>query len=540
MVKQVNEVAKAEKPIGGGRVIAMKKICRRFTVPWLGLVAVTLVPAGLAQIGREVAIPVHLQDGQEFQLSIPDLVKFGEKLFKANWTIQEGGGRPLVKGTGAPLSDPSDPLVFPRNFNRISAPDSNSCAGCHNLPNVGGGGDRVTEVFVLGQRFDFATFDHSDPIPTKGAMNEAGNFVTFQQIANERKTISMNGSGFIDMLARQITADLQAIRDTTLPGGSRVLHSKGISYGVIRRNIDGTWDTSQVEGIPAPSLATTDASHPPSLIIRPFHQVGNVNSVRVFTVNAFTHHHGIQPEERFGVGVDADGDGFVNELTRADVTAATIFQVTLPVPGRVIPRDLPIRAAVQLGEERFAQIGCASCHIPALPLTNKGWIYTEPNPFNPPGNLRPSDGVPILSVDLTSDELPQPRLKPRNGVVLVPAFTDLKLHDITSGPNDPNAEPLDQNAPAGSRKFLGGNTKFITRKLWGTANQGPFMHHGKFMTMREAVLAHSGEALASRQAFQALSDSERDAVIEFLKTLQVLPPGTECGVVDESGNCEGD
>ena len=56
------------------------------------------------------------------------------------------------------------------------------------------------------------------------------------------------------------------------------------------------------------------------------------------TNNAFNQHHGIQSEERFGIGVDADGDGFVNELTRADVTAVTIFQATLAVPGRMIRR----------------------------------------------------------------------------------------------------------------------------------------------------------------------------------------------------------
>lgn len=87
-------------------------------------------------------------------------------------------------------------------------------------------------------------------------------------------------------------------------------------------------------------------------------------------------------------------------------------------------------------------------------------------------------------------------------------------------------QPLDQNQPAGSAAFFQGNTKFITRKLWGTANSGTFFHHGKFTTMREAVLAHSGEALTSRQAFEALSPHERDCVIEFLKTLQVLPSGT--------------
>ena len=38
----------------------------------------------------------------------------------------------------------------------------------------------------------------------------------------------------------------------------------------------------------------------------PFHQAGAVVSLRQFTNNAFTHHHGMQSEERFGVGIDED------------------------------------------------------------------------------------------------------------------------------------------------------------------------------------------------------------------------------------------
>jgi CxxC motif-containing protein (DUF1111 family) len=236
------------------------------------------------------------------------------------------------------------------------------------------------------------------------------------------------------------------------------------------------------------------------------------------------------------MGTDPDGDGFVNEMTRADVTAVSIFQATLSVPGQVIPRDRAVEAAIRLGESRFSEIGCAVCHVPSLPLTNQGWMYTEPNPFNPPGNLRPTE-APSFSVDLTSDRLPQPRLKPdKNGIVHVPAFTDLKLHDICSGPDDPNAEPLDMQEGAGTSAFFGGNRKFLTRKLWGAANEPPFFHHGKFTTLREAVLAHLGEALASRTAFRALPAFEQDAVIEFLKSLQVLPAGTRFLVVDENGN----
>ena len=123
---------------------------------------------------------------------------------------------------------------------------------------------------------------------------------------------------------------------------------------------------------------------------------------------------------------------------------------------------------------------------------------------------------------------------------MAPAYTDLKLHDIsaTSDPKiDPESEPLDQNQPPRSPGFFAGNCKFITRKLWGFYNQGgAFMHHGKFTTAREAVAAHNGEALTQRKAFDALPADLQDDVIEFLRSLQVLPPGAKSLVIDEHGN----
>jgi hypothetical protein len=441
------------------------------------------------QLGREVAIPVHLQDGEEFSTPVNQLIAYGSRLFTAKFTVQEGAGRPLSKGTGAPLSDMSSPLVFPRNFDRISSPEANSCAGCHNSPAAGAGGDRVTEVFVLAQRFDHLTFDDGDTIATRGAVDESGKRVTMDNATDDRKTIGMNGSGFIEMLARQMTADLEAERDATPPGGSVPLLSKGISFGTLTHNPDGSWDVSRVQGLAAPSVASTGVN-PPSLIIRPLHQAGNVISLRQFSNNAFNHHHGMQSEERFGLGTDPDGDGFVNELTVADLTAVSLFQATMAVPGRVIPNGPAVEQANLQGEAVFDKIGCASCHAalsltannPGLPGT-PGWIYFEPNPYNPAtgpnspnlqlGRLKYPVSAPPLTVDLTSDSLPPPRLHAHEGRIIVPAYTDLKLHDIsaTSDPrSDPECEPLDQNQPAGSAAFFAGNCKFITRKLWGFYN----------------------------------------------------------------------
>lgn len=486
---------------------------------------------GAVEIGRELAIARHLDDGQEFTVSRQALLAHGKQLFAAVWTGQEGGGRPLSKGTGKPLADPSDPLVFPRNFNRISAPDANSCAGCHNVPHAGGGGDIVANVFVLGQRFDHITFDPNDPQPTKSSHDERGAFATLPEIANSRATIGMNGSGYIEALARQITADLQAERNSIVPGGTVALGSKGISFGTLARSGDGSWDTSRVDGLPPESLKSTGPNDPPSLVIRPFHQAGAVVSLREFTNNAFNHHHGIQTSERFGVGADPDGDGFVDEMTRADVTAATVYQATLPVPGRVIPRVRAIEEAVWEGEQTFAAIGCDSCHVARLPLSNWGWALSEPNPYNPPGNLRIGD-APNLTVNLNSGTLPGPRLHVEQGVTWVPAFTDFKLHDITYGPDDPNREAIDMHLAAGSDPFFAGNGKFLTKRLWGAASEPPFYHHGKYTTMREATLAHAGEAEESAAAFRALPAAAQDAVIEFLKSLQILPDGSTDLIVD--------
>lgn len=488
------------------------------------------------EIGREVAVPRHLQDSELSRLPMARLLEHGRLLFEASWTEQEGGGRPFAKGNGAPLSDPFTPLVFPRNFNRLSAPDANACAGCHSTPFgiAGGGGEFVANVFVLAQRFDFATFDGNDVFPTRGALDERGLPVTAQTIANSRASLGMFGSGFIEMLARQMTLELQAVRDRIPAGGSRRLVTKGVSFGTLARFADGGWDVSRVEGLPAPSLATAGSLAPPSLAIRPFHQSGSVVSLRQFTNNAFNHHHGIQPSERFGDHVDADQDGFADEMTRADVTAAVLFQAALPVPGRVIPRDPEISTAIARGERLFGRIGCGRCHVPALPLDRGGWVFTEPSPFNPAGNLRPGD-MPTVRLDLTDERLPKPRLKPINGLVWVPAFTDLKLHDISDGPDDVGREPLDLNQPPGTAAFAAGNSRFLTRKLWGAANEPPYFHHGLFTTLRSAVLAHAGEARREAAGFRALAPDQQDNVIEFLKSLRVLKPGTRHLIVDESG-----
>ena len=147
---------------------------------------------------------------------------------------------------------------MPDNFNRISAPDANSCRACHNLPATGGGGDNVANVFVLAQQNPFVNFD-GDPV-------ENGPNQTLKTVGNERNTVSIFGAGFIELLAREMTTELHALRASACDRATRTgraviaaLATKGVGFGTLTCHPEGSLDTSHVEGVDA------------DLIIRPFH-----------------------------------------------------------------------------------------------------------------------------------------------------------------------------------------------------------------------------------------------------------------------------
>ena len=61
-------------------------------------------------------------------------------------------------------------------------------------------------------------------------------------------------------------------------------------------------------------------------------------------------------------------------------------------------------------------------------------------------------------------------------------------------------------------------------------------------TLTEAILAHGGEGRQARDAFVNLQAQGRGGVVEFLKSLQVLPDGTPLAIVrekDQAGKQEG-
>jgi CxxC motif-containing protein (DUF1111 family) len=207
-----------------------------------------------------------------------------------------------------------------------------------------------------------------------------------------------------------------------------------------------------------------------------------------------------------------------------DITAATIFQAALNVPGQVIPRDPRRARAVNRGGATFAAIGCADCHRPTLTLDRP--VFSEPNPYNPPGNLRPEHVRRAVTFDLTRDG-PAPHLERlADGRAMVRAYTDLKRHDLCDAEFSHYCNERLVQSGVPTREFL-------TRKLWDVGSSAPYGHRGDLTTITEAILAHGGEARASRDAFAALKKDDRDAVVEFLKALQILPDGTSSLVVRE-------
>ena len=149
------------------------------------------------------AMPAHYSQATILNEPLNQVFSLGQQIFVTNFNACDGAGRPASTGTGAART--ADPVLGPRNT-RVSAPEANSCAGCHNQPQPGGAGDFVANVFVLAQA--------ADPV-SRIILNE-----DFSNTWLERNTLGMFGSRAqsrcsgasmtTDLLNQQTTAIAQA------------------------------------------------------------------------------------------------------------------------------------------------------------------------------------------------------------------------------------------------------------------------------------------------------------------------------------------
>ena len=418
------------------------------------------------------------------------LRRMGGLLFSTMFTKLDGFGHGPVSAHEPDLLEMRPTLQGNGTFLRVNGLDAQSCTECHSVLSnatvpfrfgVGGVGSGSANVMAKVTWVD----------PTSGGEeNFAGRFINPPFVF---------GSGGVELLGKEMTLDLQQLRAQARqnPGTHVALVTKGVSFGSISCQQDGTCDTSQVEGVDA------------DLVVRPFSRKGEFATVRAFDAEAMNFHFGMEPVEMVGEGVDRDGDGVINEVSIGQISALHIFNTTLTPPAPFVnnprcenslwevtlPRNL---CDAQDGRELFEQIGCADCHIPSLTTTSPMLTYSFPEvPTDPTANV-------FYRVDLR--DYPTFFEEAEQGGLVVPLFADLKRHDM--GPE--LAESFGEELAA----------QFTTARLWGVADTAPYLHDGRALTLTEAIVLHGGAARAARDAFVDLDAQEKETLLTFLRWLR--------------------
>jgi len=428
-------------------------------------------------------------------------IRRGRQLFQRTFSRSEGQGPSVEDGVGDVGSNVA-----------IGAGLADSCAACHGRPrgSAGSGGDVVTRP-------------------------------------DSRDAPHLFGLGLKEMLADEITADLRAIRAAAITeaqaGGhaaTKELTSKGIGYGEITANPDGSLDTSRVQGVD------------PDLRVRPFFRQGGTISIREFVVGALQNEMGLQAVDpdlmkasrgakimtpsgmvldgsadkidappTDDPAADPDGDGVTNEIPSSLVDFLEFYLLNY-----FKPAIYEQTAATNLGRKLFDRIGCASCHISDLQINHDRRVADVETVFDPAnGILNNLFATATPLIDPVGDGTAFPALKhPKLQPFLVKnIFSDFKRHDL--GPN------------FYERNFDGTMQKeFLTAPLWGVGSTSPYGHDGRSINLAEVILRHGGQAQAARDAFADLSAVRRSALIEFLNSLIIFPPDDTASTLDRGNH----
>jgi hypothetical protein len=368
-------------------------------------------------------------------------------------------------------------------------PDAFACFSCHSKGGPDGAGTQTQNAFFRG-----------DGERTGGA--------------DQRNAPQVVGLGPIACLAREMSATLKAAaegaRVRAAAQGQRVeqaLVAKGVSFGRVAFDPDGTVDTRAIEGVDA------------DLTVRPFGWKGHQATLREMAEESLHLHQGLLSKRihlavrdgtldagPYGKGpwYDLDEDGVSLEIDAGMLTTVVAYLAQLEVPVIRPPRDPGLADAWAAGRLRFDAIGCAGCHVPVLELDNAKLDAWEPAaPEQPP-----------FFVDVANDG-DSPKIEPKYAAAttsyLVHLFSDLKRHDMGEALASPRAQG---QIPA---------RVFLTRPLWGLANTAPYLHDGRAPTVHEAIVLHGGEAEPARDAYLALDESGRASVRVFLASLSRQP-----------------
>jgi len=411
-----------------------------------------------------------------------DLFEIGDFMFETVYRVEDGMGNAL---TGLPANNQPRPNFrqLPNNvhFAAFGAPEAQTCVTCHNVGGDDGAGDLNHNIFQIGDGVNRTTGVPRNP-PT------------------------VLGNGLRQRIGEEMTADLagelaaaKAKAASTAVAVTQALTSKGVSFGSLVANPDGTVNSAGVVGV------DTD------LIVKPFGWKGREATIRRFIEGGFRVHFGMQTSpsivkncaspnvNTFGNGPDChdpDGDGVIDEITEGQLTAEAVYMGLRETPVRVPAVTATAQTRANSGEALFKQIGCTSCHIQNMVINNP--VHVEP--------ADTTGGAGITLHLATDTKNPHPALN-SNGTMTVELWSDFKRHDVGA-------------ALADSKNFnqIAAN-QFITPPLWGIADSAPYLHDGRAPTLADAILAHAGDALAVRNAYAALTADQQSQIQEFLGTL---------------------
>lgn len=394
------------------------------------------------------------------------LFQFGAQIFHHSFTEAEGLG-----GADVP---------FPTRFQRglRGGAETTSCASCHLRGGAAGAGDPSGNSFWGGDGVRPAT-------------------------GLSRNARALTGAGFIELLAKEMTAELTGLREScrlqAQASASTVtlaLSAKGVSFGQLGCQADGTLDTSKVVGVDA------------TLELRPFGWKGVHRTIREAVEDELRVHLGLQSsflvQELADVpaligpngGEDPDGDGISDEISEGQLDVLTSYLALSEVPTVELPQTnlVPVSLWAE-GRQLFEQIGCASCHVPTLELASSRY------------RLSSRSGQAELSFDLALEGAQPKPERSETGALRVQLFSDLKRHDLGSKLAEPRADRGVDGA------------LFITPPLWELARTRPYLHDGRAPTLHDAIVAHEGEATDARDQYLALGEAGQGPLRVFLVSL---------------------
>ena len=85
-------------------------------------------------------------------------------------------------------------------------------------------------------------------------------------------------------------------------------------------------------------------------------------------------------------------------------------------------------------------------------------------------------------------------------------FSDFLLHDMGS-------------LGDGITSDTAGPTMMRTTPLWGIRAKSRYLHDGRAETVADAIILHAGQGADSAAAFQALSATQQQQLLDFLNTI---------------------